>query len=79
MDDFFFMLPTLVEGGLIANDNETYVLNTLPKTIISEPVVVLMQNIIKNNVQLNFKTPKRIDFFMEFFAVTLSLDTSTQI
>ena len=74
MDDFFFMLPTLVEGGLIANDNETYVLNTLPKAIISEPVVVLMQNIIKNNVQLNFKTPKRIDFFMEFFAVTLSLD-----
>ena len=75
-EEFFFLLPHLVQEGLIADDSRDYALCEYDREVITSAarIVVPFLGLETTDVHLNV-SKKRVKFLMEFLAVALSMPT----
>ena len=75
-EEFFFLLPHLVQEGLIADDSRDYALCEYDREVITSAarIVVPFLGLETTDVHLSV-SKKRVKFLMEFLAVALSMPT----
>ena len=75
--DFFFVLPHLVDQGLVADDSRDYAFVAYDRDVITEASRIVVRYLGAPNTDVKERvSKKRVKVLMEFFAVALSMPMS---
>lgn len=70
---FYFMLPSLVEDGLVEDDSIHYALTSYPQDVASQAAITIVTDYTNRIDEIDTSSKKRVKVIMEYLAVALSL------